>query len=103
MGGANGNFIKFLVNSFLLYFHFQDKETGFHRGMGWVQFSSREELQSALQQENHIIDGVKVSISVDICSMSLFKKQLVSYKVAEESKRRPCYFWCEGLTPECCT
>ncbi|XP_006990383.2 SRA stem-loop-interacting RNA-binding protein, mitochondrial [Peromyscus maniculatus bairdii] len=39
-----------------------DKETGFHRGMGWVQFSSREELQSALQQENHIIDGVKVHV-----------------------------------------
>uniref|UniRef100_A0ABI7Y036 SRA stem-loop interacting RNA binding protein n=1 Tax=Felis catus TaxID=9685 RepID=A0ABI7Y036_FELCA len=36
-----------------------DKETGFHRGMGWIQFSSEEELQNALQQENHIIDGVK--------------------------------------------
>ncbi|EDL02953.1 RIKEN cDNA 1810035L17, isoform CRA_b [Mus musculus] len=47
-----------------------DKETGFHRGMGWVQFSSQEELQNALQQEHHIIDGVKVSIS-DVCSTSL--------------------------------
>ncbi|XP_017717702.1 PREDICTED: SRA stem-loop-interacting RNA-binding protein, mitochondrial-like [Rhinopithecus bieti] len=36
-----------------------DKETGFHRGLGRVQFSS-EELQNALQQEYHIIDGVKV-------------------------------------------
>lgn len=51
-----------------------DRETGFHRGMGWVQFSSEEELQNALQQENHIIDGVKVSISVDVCSMLLFKE-----------------------------
>uniref|UniRef100_A0A2K5R920 SRA stem-loop-interacting RNA-binding protein, mitochondrial n=1 Tax=Cebus imitator TaxID=2715852 RepID=A0A2K5R920_CEBIM len=39
-----------------------DRETGFHRGMGWVQFSSEEELQNALQQENHIIDGVKESL-----------------------------------------
>ncbi|XP_064231145.1 SRA stem-loop-interacting RNA-binding protein, mitochondrial [Aotus nancymaae] len=39
-----------------------DKETGFHRGMGWVQFSSEEELQNALQQENHIIDGVKLQV-----------------------------------------
>uniref|UniRef100_A0A2R8M2T8 SRA stem-loop-interacting RNA-binding protein, mitochondrial n=1 Tax=Callithrix jacchus TaxID=9483 RepID=A0A2R8M2T8_CALJA len=42
-----------------------DKETGFHRGMGWVQFSSEEELQNALQQENHIIDGVKESLFRD--------------------------------------
>ncbi|XP_003499706.1 SRA stem-loop-interacting RNA-binding protein, mitochondrial isoform X2 [Cricetulus griseus] len=39
-----------------------DRETGFHRGMGWVQFSSEEELQNALQQENHIIDGVKMDV-----------------------------------------
>nr|KAF6487500.1 SRA stem-loop interacting RNA binding protein [Rousettus aegyptiacus] len=39
-----------------------DKETGFHRGMGWIHFSSEEELQNALQQENHVIDGVKVNI-----------------------------------------
>ena len=35
-----------------------DKETGFHKGMGWIHFSS-EELHNALQQENHVIDGVK--------------------------------------------
>ncbi|XP_025247434.1 SRA stem-loop-interacting RNA-binding protein, mitochondrial isoform X1 [Theropithecus gelada] len=39
-----------------------DKGTGFHRGLGWVQFSSEEELQNALQQEYHIIDGVKVQV-----------------------------------------
>ncbi|KAL4690810.1 hypothetical protein H8959_013771 [Pygathrix nigripes] len=36
--------------------------TGFHRGLGSVQFSSEEELQNALQQEYHIIDGVKVQV-----------------------------------------
>ncbi|XP_038200266.1 SRA stem-loop-interacting RNA-binding protein, mitochondrial-like [Arvicola amphibius] len=39
-----------------------DRETGFHRGMGWAQFSSQEELQNALQQENHSIDGVKIYV-----------------------------------------
>ncbi|EDL81655.1 rCG20695, isoform CRA_c [Rattus norvegicus] len=39
-----------------------DKETGFHRGMGWVQFSSQEELQNALQEEHHIIDGVEIHV-----------------------------------------
>ncbi|XP_047651536.1 SRA stem-loop-interacting RNA-binding protein, mitochondrial [Phacochoerus africanus] len=39
-----------------------DKETGFHRGMGWIQFSSEEELHNVLQQENHVIDGVKLHV-----------------------------------------
>ncbi|KAM5272667.1 SRA stem-loop-interacting RNA-binding protein, mitochondrial [Ctenodactylus gundi] len=39
-----------------------DRQTGFHRGMGWIQFSSHEELQNAIQQENHIIDGVKLQL-----------------------------------------
>ncbi|XP_069321272.1 SRA stem-loop-interacting RNA-binding protein, mitochondrial [Eulemur rufifrons] len=39
-----------------------DKETGFHKGFGWVQFSTEEELQNALQQENHFIDGVKLYV-----------------------------------------
>ncbi|XP_003472503.1 SRA stem-loop-interacting RNA-binding protein, mitochondrial [Cavia porcellus] len=41
-----------------------DRRTGFHRGLGWVQFSSEEELQNAIQYENHIIDGVKVHVQV---------------------------------------
>ncbi|XP_042548474.1 SRA stem-loop-interacting RNA-binding protein, mitochondrial [Dipodomys merriami] len=39
-----------------------DRETGFHKGLGWIQFSSAEELQNAIQQENHIIDGVKLHV-----------------------------------------
>ncbi|XP_045868268.1 SRA stem-loop-interacting RNA-binding protein, mitochondrial-like [Meles meles] len=38
-----------------------DKDTGFHRNMNWIQFSS-EELKDALQQEYHIIDGVKLHV-----------------------------------------
>ncbi|XP_074091730.1 SRA stem-loop-interacting RNA-binding protein, mitochondrial [Macrotis lagotis] len=39
-----------------------EKETGFHKGFCWVGFSSEEELQRTLQQENHFIDGVKVHV-----------------------------------------
>lgn len=39
-----------------------DRETGFHRGMSWVQFSSKEELQIVLQQENHINDRAKIHV-----------------------------------------
>uniref|UniRef100_A0A671FCE9 SRA stem-loop-interacting RNA-binding protein, mitochondrial n=1 Tax=Rhinolophus ferrumequinum TaxID=59479 RepID=A0A671FCE9_RHIFE len=42
-----------------------DRETGFHRGMGWVHFSSEEELHNVLQQEKHVIDGVKESLFWD--------------------------------------
>ncbi|EPQ03909.1 SRA stem-loop-interacting RNA-binding protein, mitochondrial [Myotis brandtii] len=42
-----------------------DKETGFHRGMGWIHFSSEEELQNALQHDSHVIDGVKESLFRD--------------------------------------
>lgn len=30
--------------------------------MGWIQFSSEEELHNVLQQENHVIDGVKLHV-----------------------------------------
>lgn len=39
-----------------------DRETGFHRGMGWIHFSSEEELQNALQHDSHVIDGVKLQV-----------------------------------------
>nr|XP_012417430.1 PREDICTED: SRA stem-loop-interacting RNA-binding protein, mitochondrial [Odobenus rosmarus divergens] len=50
------------TSRFLALVNIVDKETGFHRGMGWIQFSSEEELQNALQQENHILDGVKLHV-----------------------------------------
>ncbi|XP_036286137.1 SRA stem-loop-interacting RNA-binding protein, mitochondrial [Pipistrellus kuhlii] len=39
-----------------------DRETGFHKGMGWIYFSSEEELQTALQNDSHVIDGVKLHV-----------------------------------------
>uniref|UniRef100_A0A7N4NH34 SRA stem-loop interacting RNA binding protein n=1 Tax=Sarcophilus harrisii TaxID=9305 RepID=A0A7N4NH34_SARHA len=39
-----------------------EKDTGFHKGHCWVGFSSEEELQRVLQQENHFIDGVNVIV-----------------------------------------
>ncbi|XP_055448770.1 SRA stem-loop-interacting RNA-binding protein, mitochondrial [Psammomys obesus] len=47
-----------------------DKETGFHKGFGWVHFSSQEELQNALQHENHIIDGVKIHVQAQKTKVS---------------------------------
>ncbi|XP_004862803.1 SRA stem-loop-interacting RNA-binding protein, mitochondrial-like [Heterocephalus glaber] len=41
-----------------------DKETGLHKGMCWIYFSSEEALQNAVQHENHVVDGVKVHIQV---------------------------------------
>lgn len=46
--------------------------------MGWIQFSSEEELQNVLQQENHILDGVKVNIF--LYSMSFLNISLVGQK-----------------------
>ncbi|XP_038184848.1 SRA stem-loop-interacting RNA-binding protein, mitochondrial-like [Arvicola amphibius] len=57
-----------------------DRETGFHRGMGWVQFSSQEELQNALQQENHVIDGVT------ICVQAQKPKVLQGAQTSDEEK-----------------
>ncbi|XP_053457488.1 SRA stem-loop-interacting RNA-binding protein, mitochondrial [Nycticebus coucang] len=57
-----------------------DKETGFHRGLGWVQFSAEEELQNALQQENHIIDGVKLQVQAKR------PKVLPEYQTSDEEK-----------------
>ncbi|XP_069494016.1 SRA stem-loop-interacting RNA-binding protein, mitochondrial [Ambystoma mexicanum] len=39
-----------------------DKETGFHRGFGWVRFASEEGLQNALLKESHIIEGSKLQV-----------------------------------------
>ncbi|CAO2594533.1 SRA stem-loop-interacting RNA-binding protein, mitochondrial, partial [Lemmus lemmus] len=57
-----------------------DREIGFHRGMGWVQCSSQEELQNALQQKNHIIDGVK------ICVQAQKPKVLQGAQTSDEEK-----------------
>ncbi|XP_077567651.1 SRA stem-loop-interacting RNA-binding protein, mitochondrial isoform X2 [Stigmatopora nigra] len=37
-----------------------DKETGFHRGFGWVGFNSEEGLNNALQKDPHILEGAKL-------------------------------------------
>ncbi|XP_077443964.1 SRA stem-loop-interacting RNA-binding protein, mitochondrial [Stigmatopora argus] len=39
-----------------------DKETGFHRGFGWVGFNSEEGLNNALQKDPHILEGAKLQV-----------------------------------------
>ncbi|XP_063804285.1 SRA stem-loop-interacting RNA-binding protein, mitochondrial [Pseudophryne corroboree] len=39
-----------------------NKKTGFHKGYGWVTFSSEEGIQNALQEDHHIVEGNKLEI-----------------------------------------
>jgi RNA recognition motif-containing protein len=57
--------------------HF-DKENGFHRGLGWIQFSS--EVQNEIEQENHIIDGVKLHVQAQR------PKHLLRDQISDEEK-----------------
>ncbi|XP_004453601.1 SRA stem-loop-interacting RNA-binding protein, mitochondrial [Dasypus novemcinctus] len=56
-----------------------DRQTGFHKGVGWVVFSSEEELQNVLHQENHIIDGVKLQVQAH-------KPKLLQDQTSDEEK-----------------
>eukprot|EP00069_Balaena_mysticetus_P021806 bmy_03233T0 len=63
-----------------------DKETGFHRGMGWIQFSS-EELHNALQQENHVIDG-KLNIGkLSGCGFGFHTSDATGWNQAQQERR----------------
>uniref|UniRef100_A0A4W5QVA7 SRA stem-loop interacting RNA binding protein n=1 Tax=Hucho hucho TaxID=62062 RepID=A0A4W5QVA7_9TELE len=37
-----------------------DKETGFHRGFGWIGYTSEEGLHNALQKDLHMLEGATV-------------------------------------------
>ncbi|XP_020496923.1 SRA stem-loop-interacting RNA-binding protein, mitochondrial [Labrus bergylta] len=39
-----------------------DRATGFHKGYGWVGFSSEEGLNNALQKDPHTLDGAKLQV-----------------------------------------
>lgn len=39
-----------------------DKETGFHKGFGWVSYVAEESLNNALQTEPHILEGAKLQV-----------------------------------------
>ncbi|XP_035529884.1 SRA stem-loop-interacting RNA-binding protein, mitochondrial [Morone saxatilis] len=42
-----------------------DKDTGFHRGFGWVGFESEDEMNNALQKDTHMLEGVKLSVNTN--------------------------------------
>ncbi|KAM7163877.1 SRA stem-loop-interacting RNA-binding protein, mitochondrial [Macrochelys suwanniensis] len=60
-----------------------DKETGFHKGLCWVGFSSEEGLHNALQKESHILEGVKLQIRQQKCRS--FRSQYADEGVADMS------------------
>ncbi|XP_075049599.1 SRA stem-loop-interacting RNA-binding protein, mitochondrial [Mixophyes fleayi] len=39
-----------------------NKKTGFHKGYGWVTFSSEDGIQNTLQKDPHILEGIKLDI-----------------------------------------
>ncbi|XP_078516103.1 SRA stem-loop-interacting RNA-binding protein, mitochondrial isoform X2 [Lissotriton helveticus] len=55
-----------------------DKETGFHRGIGWIRFASEEGLQNALQKESHIIEGSKLQVQLNRKPVGLFNHRGVN-------------------------
>uniref|UniRef100_A0A8D0BEV4 RRM domain-containing protein n=1 Tax=Salvator merianae TaxID=96440 RepID=A0A8D0BEV4_SALMN len=42
-----------------------DRETGFHKGLCWVEFSSAEAVSNALQNGTHITEGVKLLVQIN--------------------------------------
>lgn len=55
------------------------KQTGFHRGRGWIQFSSKE-LHNALQQEIHITGWSKAPVQAQK------PKALQGHQTSDEEK-----------------
>ncbi|XP_073465888.1 SRA stem-loop-interacting RNA-binding protein, mitochondrial [Aquarana catesbeiana] len=41
-----------------------NKKTGFHAGFGWVGFTKGDSVTSVLNQEDHIVDGYKISVQL---------------------------------------
>ncbi|XP_008289292.1 SRA stem-loop-interacting RNA-binding protein, mitochondrial [Stegastes partitus] len=39
-----------------------EKETGFHKGFGWVSFTTEEALNNALQKDPHVLEGTKLQV-----------------------------------------
>ncbi|XP_051252263.1 SRA stem-loop-interacting RNA-binding protein, mitochondrial [Dicentrarchus labrax] len=39
-----------------------DKDTGFHKGFGWVAFQSEEEMNNVLQKDTHMLEGAKLTV-----------------------------------------
>ncbi|XP_029986330.1 SRA stem-loop-interacting RNA-binding protein, mitochondrial [Sphaeramia orbicularis] len=39
-----------------------DRDTGFHKGVCWIGFTTEEGLTNALQKEPHVLEGTKLQV-----------------------------------------
>ncbi|XP_063966747.1 SRA stem-loop-interacting RNA-binding protein, mitochondrial-like isoform X2 [Lytechinus pictus] len=55
-----------------------DDSTGFSKGFGFVSFSNTSGIQSALNKDQHILDGQKVNVQAKQSSSPAVKKLQIS-------------------------
>ncbi|XP_048340977.1 SRA stem-loop-interacting RNA-binding protein, mitochondrial [Sphaerodactylus townsendi] len=60
-----------------------ERETGFHKGISWVGFSSEESLRNALQKESHILEGVKIDVQLQ--KRKDFQRQQSDRRITDNS------------------
>uniref|UniRef100_A0A4W5QR60 SRA stem-loop interacting RNA binding protein n=1 Tax=Hucho hucho TaxID=62062 RepID=A0A4W5QR60_9TELE len=58
-----------------------DKETGFHRGFGWIGYTSEEGLHNALQKDLHMLEGATLQVQRN---RKVFAGQKTNKEVVEE-------------------
>ncbi|KAI1698487.1 RNA recognition motif domain-containing protein [Ditylenchus destructor] len=64
-----------------------DRQTGLSRGFGYVGYASQEELDNALNEQPHVVDGVKVEINNRSSNLDLMVESLPQ-NISEESLKK---------------
>ncbi|KAI1710383.1 RNA recognition motif domain-containing protein [Ditylenchus destructor] len=64
-----------------------DRQTGQSRGFGYIGFESQEELDSALKDQPHVVDGVEVEINYRTTELDLVVDSLPR-NISEESLKK---------------